>query len=65
MVEYTDWTEIGHAVYKAKGGTYGEGTAVDVTEVLAAYWSQNKDRLSAMSRAEARRLAEQEIQVRG
>lgn len=64
MVEYTEWTQIGHEVFKQKGGRYGSETAVDVTQTLASYWSENKERLQNMSRSQARSLAQAEINVR-
>ena len=64
MVEYTEWTEIGHSVYKSKGGTYsGRESAQQVTSVLAEYWRENRADLVSASRAEARRVAESEIRV--
>ena len=64
MVEYTEWTEIGHSVYKQKGGTYsGRESAQQVTSVLADFWRQNKDTLKAASRSEARQIAQSEMTV--
>jgi hypothetical protein len=64
MVSYTEWTRIGHEVYKAKGGTYtGEGSATDVTETLAEFWQQNTGRLRSASSSEARQIAEQNMAV--
>lgn len=64
MVEYTEWTEIGHEVYKDMGGQYGSRQAAQsVTSTLAAFWQQNTDRLRAASRSEARRIARQNMNV--
>lgn len=64
MVEYTEWTAIGHAVYKSKGGTYrGRETAQEVTAVLAEYWRSNTGTLKSASRSEAEEIAKAEIRV--
>jgi len=63
MVEYTDWTRIGHEVYKAKGGTYGGTTATEVTRMLAEYWSENTAMLRSASEQEARNVAERQMRV--
>jgi len=64
MVSYTEWTEIGHEVYKSKGGQYGNRQAAQsVTSTLAAFWRQNTDRLKAASRSEARQIARQNMTV--
>jgi hypothetical protein len=64
MVDYTEWTEIGHAVYKSKGGTYGDRQAAqNVTSVLASYWQENTAELRSTSRSEARSIAEREMTV--
>lgn len=64
MVEYTEWTEIGHEVYKQKGGRYGSREAAqNVTSVLARYWRQNTDQLRSASRSEARDIASREMSV--
>lgn len=63
MVSYTDWTRIGHDVYKSKGGQYGSNTATDVTETLASYWQENTDTLRSASESEARQLAERDMSV--
>lgn len=63
MVEYTEWIELGHDVYQAKGGTYGEGTAADLVEILAEFWSRNREELLTIGRREARRILERELQV--
>jgi len=64
MVEYTEWTEIGHEVYKQKGGTYtGRGSAQSVTSTLAEFWQQNTERLRSASRSEAREIARQNMTV--
>lgn len=64
MVTYTEWTEIGHEVYKSKGGTYGNRRAAQsVTETLAAFWRENRDRLEPASRTEAREIARNSMTV--
>lgn len=63
MVSYTDWTRIGHNVYRDLGGTYDESTAVSVTQTLAAFWSDNKTDLEDASEAEARQIARQNMNV--
>jgi len=64
MVEYTNWIEIGHTVYKAKGGTYsGRESAQQVTSVLADYWQENTAQLRSASRSEAETIAQREMQV--
>jgi hypothetical protein len=64
MVDYPTWTEIGHEVYKSKGGAYtGSSSAQQVTSVLAEFWSQNTETLREASRSEAQRIAEREMTV--
>jgi hypothetical protein len=64
MVEYTEWTEIGHSVYKSKGGTYsGRESAQNVTSVLAKYWRNNTGELRSASRSQARAIAQREMTV--
>lgn len=64
MVAYTDWTRIGHEVYKSLGGTYpDESTATDVTRTLAEFWQNNTDTLRAASESEARRIARDNMSV--
>jgi len=64
MVDYPTWTRIGHEVYKAKGGRYAdEQAAQSVTSTLAAFWSENTERLRSASESEARRIAEQNMTV--
>jgi len=62
MVEYIVWVEIGHDVFKAKGGVYREDTAAELTQVLADYWNTYKDELQEMSRSEARQTAQANLQ---
>ena len=64
MVSYPTWTEIGHEVYKRKGGRYtSSSSAQEVTSVLAEYWSENTEKLKNATEAEARRLAENQMSV--
>jgi hypothetical protein len=63
MVEYTEWIEIGNEVYQAKGGTYGENTAVELIEELADFWNRNREELITIGRREARRIIEDQLQV--
>jgi len=64
MVEYTEWTSIGHEVYKAKGGEYtGREAAQSVTSVLAEYWRENTAQLRTASRSEAKKIAQREMIV--
>lgn len=64
MVSYTEWTSIGHDVYKEKGGTYtASSSAQSVTSTLAEFWSQNTDQLRSASRSEARRIAQNNMTV--
>lgn len=62
MVEYTEWIELGHEVYKAKGGTYGSDTAAELVEELAAFWERNKEELLVIGRREARRILERQLE---
>jgi hypothetical protein len=64
MVTYTEWTSIGHEVYKAKGGTYsGREAAQQVTSTLASYWRENTADLRAASSSEAREIARNAMRV--
>jgi len=63
MVDYTTFIELGHEVYKEKGGTYQEGTAAELVEVLAGFWSRNKQELKTIGRREAKRIIQQNLNV--
>jgi len=63
MVDYTTFIELGHEVYKEKGGTYQEGTAADLVQTLAAFWSRNKEELKTIGRREAKRVIERNLSV--
>jgi len=63
MVTYTEFVQLGHEVYKQKGGTYRDGTAADLVQTFAEYWSQNKTELKEMNRAEARQVFERNLSV--
>lgn len=63
MVTYTEFIEIGHEVYKSKGGQYEEGTAADLVEVLAGFWQRNKDELKTIGRREAKRIIDKNMNV--
>lgn len=63
MVDYTTFIEIGHEVYKEKGGTYQENTAAELVETLAAFWSRNKDELKTIGRREAKKVIERNLSV--
>ena len=63
MVTYTEWVSIGHEAFKSKGGTYGDDTAVDVTETLASFWQENKPLLKQASSSEATEIAQENMQV--
>ena len=64
MVSYREWTEIGHSVYKMKGGKYtGKESAPLVTSTLAEFWSSNTAVLKDATRSEARQIAEQQMAV--
>lgn len=64
MVTYSQFIEIGHTVYKQKGGVYDtKQSAPDVTSTLADFWNQNTDTLEAASRTEARQLVQQNMSV--
>lgn len=58
MVEYTEWIELGHEVFKQKGGTYGENTAAELVQELAAFWNRNREDLISIGRTEARNILE-------
>lgn len=63
MVDYTTFIQLGHEVYKEKGGTYNQGTAVDLVETLGLFWSRNKEELKTIGRREAKRLIEENMNV--
>lgn len=63
MVEYTEWIELGHEVYQAKGGTYEQSTAADLVQTLAEFWSRNREELLTIGRREARRVLEDQLTV--
>jgi hypothetical protein len=42
MAEYTDVVAAINAVHKAKGGSYGEDTAVEIVELAASYYRENE-----------------------
>lgn len=64
MVEYTTWVSLGHDVYKSKNGQYnGREAAQTVTQTLATYWSENKDRLKGATESQARQILQKEMKV--
>lgn len=59
MAEYTDVVAAINAVHKSKGGTYQEGTAVEIVELAAGYYRQNKQEVVEATPAQLRRTFEQ------
>lgn len=57
MVSYNVWFEVVHEASAAEGIPREQRN--QLTRGLAEYWQENKAELKAMSRAEARELAEQ------
>jgi hypothetical protein len=52
MAEYTDVIAQLNAVHKDKGGTYSEGTAVELVELGAAYYRENTAEVQAATPAQ-------------
>lgn len=63
MVDYTTFIELGHEVFKEKGGTYQEDTAAELVEILAAFWQRNKEELKTIGRREAKRIIDENMDV--
>ena len=63
MVDYTTFVELGHEVYQEKGGTYEEGTAAELVEILAGSWQRNKAELKTIGRREAHRTIDRNLNV--
>lgn len=61
MVTYQQWFEVVHDVASARGlSREGRG---GLTSDLADYWNENKADLEALSKSEARDLAEEIVTV--
>ena len=54
MAEYTDVVAAINAVHKSKGGTYDEGTAVEIVELAAGYYRQNTEEVLDATPAQLR-----------
>jgi len=58
MAEYTDVVDLMNEVHKAKGGTYGDGTAVEIVQLAAEFYNRNKDEIQSITRRELKRQLE-------
>lgn len=56
MVTYTDVVEVMNEVHREKGGTYGEGTAVEIVQLAAEFWQRNKEELVEIGKTELKNL---------
>jgi len=58
MAEYTDVVDLMNEVHKEKGGTYGEGTAVEIVQLAADFYNRNQEEINSITRRELKRQIE-------
>lgn len=68
MVSYQKWTKVAYNVAERKGADItGLGTQENnqvLVSVIAEVWNERKDELDSATVAEARTIAEQEIEIK-
>jgi hypothetical protein len=52
MAEYTDVVAVMNQVHKEKGGTYSEGTAVEIVQLASTFYNQKQEEIDTMGRQE-------------
>lgn len=62
MVDYSTWFGLVQSVATSKGELSQEQRG-NLTSELAQYWNENKSELKAMTKSEARQLAEKIVSV--
>lgn len=65
MVSYQTWTSVVFDVVKSHGGEFDSiDDGAEVVEIVADIWRDRADELKTATKAEARNIALQEIEVR-
>lgn len=55
MATYTDVVDLMNEVHKEKGGTYAEGTAVEIVQLAAEFYNRNEEEINSITRRELKR----------
>lgn len=59
MASYTDVVDLMNEVHKEKGGSYGEGTAVEIVQLAAEFYNRNEEEIKTITRRELKRQIDQ------
>jgi hypothetical protein len=63
MVSYQTWTAVAFDVAQSKGMQNSQENSANLVSLAAEIWQERKAELSTATRAEAERVAEQELNV--